>query len=337
MTPRWRATALGLPLAVFLGCTGGAVPERAVVVYTALDNVFSREIFDLFTERTGIRVDAVFDTEATKTTGLVERIRRERERPLCDVFWNNEILRTIQLGSDGLLQEYVSPAGADVPERFKDPSGLWTGFAARARALAFRLDQVPQGTVPQSYDEIVTESWRGQVSIADPRFGTTGTHLAILLAAWGEPRLRNFLTALRDLDAQWVSGNAASRDRVLAREVRLGFTDTDDIEVARRQGEPISAALLEADGVVVIPNTVAIIKGAPNSSGARALVDFLLSVEVEERLAASSSRQIPVRAAVPVPATGLSLSRLNVMATDYARAAELLPRALQVFREVWGR
>ncbi|MGE3165632.1 MAG: extracellular solute-binding protein [Planctomycetota bacterium] len=319
------------------GCTGDREPTRTVVVYTALDNVFSRQVFDRFTERTGIRVDAVFDTEATKTTGLVERIRREHRRPLCDVFWNNEILRTIQLGTEGLLAPYSSPSSADVPDHFKDPTGLWTGFAARARALAFRLDRVPQGSVPKTHDEILAEGWRGAVSLADPRFGTTGSHFAILLAAWGEPRFQTYVAALRDLGVQVVSGNATSRDRVVAGEVLLGFTDTDDIEVARRRGEPISGTLLDGDGVVVIPNTVALVKGGPHPAEARELIDFLLSPEVEEWLASSSSRQIPLRSAVPVPATGLSLRGMKVFPADYVRAAELLPRALEIFREVWGR
>ena len=53
---------------------------------------------------------------------------------------------------------------------------------------------------------------------------------------------------------------------------------------------------------IVIPNTVAIVRGA-DLQPARRLVDWLLSEETEAKLAASGSRQVPVRpAAQPLPA-----------------------------------
>ncbi|MBU0616198.1 MAG: iron transporter, partial [Planctomycetes bacterium] len=60
-----------------------------VVVYTALDRQFSEPILADFTAQTGIKVRPVYDTESTKTVGLVNRIRAEKVRPRCDVFWNN--------------------------------------------------------------------------------------------------------------------------------------------------------------------------------------------------------------------------------------------------------
>ena len=74
---------------------------REVVVYTALDSEFSQPIFDDFTAATGIAVRPKFDTESTKTVGLTEAILAERNRPRCDVFWNNEILNTLRLQRQG--------------------------------------------------------------------------------------------------------------------------------------------------------------------------------------------------------------------------------------------
>ncbi len=37
----------------------------------------------------------MYDTESTKTIGLTNKIRAERSRPRCEVFWNNEILNTL--------------------------------------------------------------------------------------------------------------------------------------------------------------------------------------------------------------------------------------------------
>lgn len=48
-----------------------------VVVYTSVDQPFSEPILDRFEEETGVRVLAVYDVEAAKTTGLVNRLIAE--------------------------------------------------------------------------------------------------------------------------------------------------------------------------------------------------------------------------------------------------------------------
>lgn len=62
-----------------------------VVVYTALDSEFSAPIFEKYTAATGVAVLPKFDAESTKTVGLAEAIIAEKDRPRCNVFWNNKI------------------------------------------------------------------------------------------------------------------------------------------------------------------------------------------------------------------------------------------------------
>ncbi|MHC4758944.1 MAG: hypothetical protein ACYTE8_09825 [Planctomycetota bacterium] len=57
---------------IFTGCKDkNILQQQQVVVYTSLDKVFSQPILDLFEKETGIKVLDVYDSEATKTTGLV--------------------------------------------------------------------------------------------------------------------------------------------------------------------------------------------------------------------------------------------------------------------------
>ncbi len=110
------------------GCRRKSTQE--VVVYTSLDQVFSQPILEAFEKETGIKVLAVYDSEATKTTGLVNRLIAEKDNPRTDVFWNSETGRTIVLKKKSVLAKYISPSAADIPSIFKDPDGCWTGFAA---------------------------------------------------------------------------------------------------------------------------------------------------------------------------------------------------------------
>ena len=77
--------------------------DHALVVYCAHDAIFSERILKRFEQETGIPIAVRFDTEATKSLGLVDLIIREKEAPRCDVFWNNELLGMFDLQEKGVL------------------------------------------------------------------------------------------------------------------------------------------------------------------------------------------------------------------------------------------
>jgi len=116
--------------------------------------------------------------ETSKTTGLVNRLIAEKNRPRADVFWNSEVGRTLVLKDKGVLAPYRSPAAQDIPAQFKDREDYWTGFAARARVLIYNTELLEASEVPQSIFQLTQPQWKGKVALAYPLFGTTATHVA---------------------------------------------------------------------------------------------------------------------------------------------------------------
>src|SRR5580692_9523186 len=85
------------------GCRGRQ--SQIVIVYTSQDEVFAEPILADFEKETGIQVRAVYDSEAVKTVGLVNRLLTERDQPQCDIFWNHEEFRKRQLGREQNFRE----------------------------------------------------------------------------------------------------------------------------------------------------------------------------------------------------------------------------------------
>jgi len=333
-----RAVAcIGLLVAAAAGCTKEQRP--AVVVYTALDPIFSEPILAKFEQRSGIRVLPTYDVEAVKTTGLVNRIIEERRHPRCDVFWNNEIIRTIVLKRKGCLVPYKSPSARDIPPRFKDPAGYWTGFAARARVILCNTDMVPAAEMPTSIYDLAQPRWRGQVAVANPLFGTTATHCAALFASLGPQRAKEFLLSLKRNGAVIVAGNAVARDQVADGELKLCLTDTDDSNSALLKNKPVRMIYPDQDGMgtLLIPNTVALVAGAPHPREAKRLIDFLLSEEVEQALARCKSAQIPLRPSVRPYGKRFSVAAIRRMNVDYEAVADALEESTRVVREQFLR
>ena len=150
---------LGLVL-ICVGCKGKAGSKKQeVVVYTSLDKVFSEPVLKAFEKETGIKVLAVYDSEATKTTGLVNRLIAEKDNPKADIFWNSETGRTIVLKKKGVLAQYVSPSAADIPGTFKDHEGYWAGFAARCRVLVYNKNMLKPEDLPKSIFELTNPAF----------------------------------------------------------------------------------------------------------------------------------------------------------------------------------
>jgi len=273
--------------------------RQPLVVYCAHDMVYAQQIFDAFEKKTGIKVEVRSDSELTKSLGLTELLIAEKEKPRCDVFWNNQWLGTADLNQHELLLPYKGPGYERIPQGFKDPDGYFAGFAGRLRVWIVNTDKI-QAT-PEAIEQLVAEKPQ-RVAIAKPMFGTTLSHYTVLWHAWGEKKLKDWHHDWRKRGVIERGGNATTKNLVAQGACYAGLTDTDDYFVAVDAKKPVAMVPVrvgsdkspQSGRTLLMPNTVAIIKGTQRLEDAKKLVDFLLSQEVELMLAASRSRQIPL-------------------------------------------
>jgi iron(III) transport system substrate-binding protein len=330
-------SALATLLVGLAGCWSGSTDE--VVVYAALDREFSEPVLHQFQSASGIRVLAKYDVESTKTVQLVEAIRGERSRPRCDLFWNNEILHTLRLEREGLLDVYRSSASQNYPASYQSPTGHWYGFAARARVLIVNTDQVASDQMPASILDLIDPQWKDRVGIAKPFFGTTATHAAVLFAAWGEPRARDFFRLVSQ-QAEVLSGNKQVATAVGRGQLAFGLTDTDDALIEMESGRPVRIVFPDQQpdglGTLLIPNTLCRIRGGPHGEAAGRLLDYLLSADVEAQLAAGPSAQIPVQADLSRRSRVMPADPIRWMDVDFSAAADQWETSREVLTELFG-
>lgn len=328
-----------LPLPILLAACGPSGP----VAYVALDEQFSRPLIERFARELDLRISARFDSEAAKTVGLVSAIIEEQKAPRCSVFWNNELAHTVRLAGLGLLEPYASPSAADVPAEWKDPQHRWTAFAARARILVVNTDLLPDPKEwPTSYRDLVDPKWRGRCAVAKPLTGTTLTHFTALRQLLGEAEFGAFLDGLFKNDVRFLSSNGATLRETAAGSVAWAFTDTDDYHVARLRGRPVACVFPDQHaggiGTMLIPNSVALIKGGPHLDQARKLVDRILQRETEALLAAAEGAQIPLRQGVPGPTDPAirGIGAFRAMRWDLQWTGDNLARCSQDFGKRFG-
>lgn len=278
MRRRWRqnsfplAATAALVSACLLLAASGCGAKREVILYTSQDQQFAEPALQQFTRETGIRVRAVFDSEAVKTAALANRLLAETNHPQCDVWWSNEEMRTRQLALRGV---------------FRTTNG-WASFGFRSRRIVVNTNQLAWTDVPASIVEFTNARWRGRLALAYPLFGTTAAQFAALRQRWGAERWQQWCRALAANKPMLVDGNSVVVKLVGRGEAAIGLTDSDDVVAGQRERLPIASAPLTGE-TLLIPNSVAVIRGAPHPAEADALFTFLQSSNVAELLNAAGA------------------------------------------------
>src|SRR5947208_105662 len=126
MSGRLPSSAAACGLALFcLLAAAGCGGKGAVVVYCAQDREFAEDVLTTFEQRSSWPVTKRYDNEANKAVGLYDDLVREARQPRCSVYWNNEVLATLRLAKQGLLEPYDSPAAAAFPPQWRAPDHTW--------------------------------------------------------------------------------------------------------------------------------------------------------------------------------------------------------------------
>jgi iron(III) transport system substrate-binding protein len=161
----------------------------------------------------------------------------------------------------------------------------WAAFGFRSRRLVVNTRLAPQLTVTNVVylRELTNQVWRGKVALAYPLFGTTATHFHALRQYWGTETWERWCRALQANRPLLADGNSVVVNLVGRGEAAIGLTDSDDIAAGKKRGYPI-IALPITEETLLIPNTVAVVRGGPHPAEAEALFRYLQSRPVLEAL-----------------------------------------------------
>ena len=299
----------------------------SLIVYCSADSVYFQPVLEAFTRETGIKVRPVFDTEATKTFGLVQRLINEQgDAAIADVFVSSEVLGMIRLSNAGLLEPYISQPAEEAfskrggyPRMMKAHDRTWTGFARRARVLVYNTKFVTKDDAPLRLAQLADPKWKGRVAMARPQFGTTRSQLAALhmISPSADDPTSGFSRWLDGLFANNVrlyDGNSSVVRAVASGEAYVGLTDNDDVHAGWANGWPIGMLRISSQiedithdrGPSHDPNagsllnfpesalqtfhTVGILKSSKRQTQARRFVDFVLSKQADQILSSGDAK-----------------------------------------------
>jgi iron(III) transport system substrate-binding protein len=303
-----RPRLLPLGVLALLSCLGGcgSADGPVVVVYSSVDREFAEPLAQQFEHETGITVKLVTDTEKAKSSGLLNRLLEEKDRPQCDVFLSEDPLRAAVLKKRGVSTPYQSPAAKGLLADHSDPDHHWTGMSARVRVLLVNLKHplFKHEPVPGSVWDLADPRYKGKACIGDPLFGTTTLHCLAIFQHLGEDRAKAFFESLIKNEVHVLQSDGDVEDRIEKGDFAFGLTDNDDAMEAVREsrGKKMTMVFPDEKGLgILAADAPVLIKDGPHPENGKKFIDFMLRPETELTLARRAS-QIPLRPDLSPPA-----------------------------------
>lgn len=334
---RRASLILAAAAAVLCACSPPA-GEKTTSAPTGIVNVYSgrhydadKEVFRVFTEKTGIDVRTVEADGAQ----LLERLKAEGAYTNADVIMTVDAGNLTRLVEAGLLASVTSPTLEQVPTRFRDTEGRWYAFAKRARVIVYAKGVVDPASIA-SMDDLAKPALKGVVCV---RTSTNLYNLSLMAArilregapkaeAWARGVVANFARQPQGSDSDQLRAIAAGDCRVaIVNHYYLVRLQASEDPADRAVAEKLGVVFPDQAGAGTHVNIsgAGVSAHAQNKEAAIKLLEFMVSPEAQEIIARLND-EYPVAEGVTLPAQLTALGTFKEEAVPFdqlgARQAE---------------
>lgn len=262
--------------------------NKTLTVYSPHPLDFINPIVKEFTDQTGIKVEIV----AAGAGELLKRVEAESNNPVCDVQWGGS--RVMMLGYTKYFEPFTSKSDANIIPTYKVKDNVINPNSALPTVLMYNKKLVSDADAPKSWADLLDSKWKGKIACADPsKSGSSLEALSTMLLAKGRDNGEGWeyvKKLVANLDGKLLAGSSNVYKGVADGEYAVGITFEEIVAKYIRNGAPVGI-VYPAEGTVIDTDCIAIIKGAKNMENAKIFVDFVLSKNVQTKIAQDLDRR----------------------------------------------
>ena len=284
-------------------------PEKELVVYASIP----AEIVDLvakqFGETFGIKVSSV----KAGTGDLLNRLRAERNRPACDVMWAG--FAGGGKSAPDLFDQYRSKEIANLYPQMVDAAGFNTPYGATSMVIMHNTKLLAREQAPKTWADLAKPEWKGKIVHADPSKSSAAyTALTIWLQLYGRDDTGWKLVEDMTRNMNIVLRSSLVFQQVGQGEYPLGVTYEEGAFKYVLAGS--AGIIYPADGTIVHPEGMFMVKNARNPVNARRFADYLLSKDVQIQLTQKFPGRRPTVRGIPTHPALLPPDQFKVIPYD---------------------
>ena len=265
--------------------------KDTLVVYSGREKELVEPLYERFEEESGIDLKIRYADSAA----MAAQLQEEGDRSPADVFYSQD---AGAIGAvEPLLAELSPELVANVPAKYRDKAGRWTGVTGRVRTLVYNTDALEEADLPTSVFGVLEPEWKGKVGVAP----TNASFIAFVTAMrleLGDDRAREFLEGLVANDAQIYEKNGPIVDAVGKGEVEVGLVNHYYLweRLEKDADLPIANHFFAPKDIGNLVNTsaIGILASAEHRAEAEQLVEFMLAEGQEFIVNDAPEREYPL-------------------------------------------
>lgn len=157
---------------------------KELVVYSSRQDHLIKPVFEMYTEKTGVKINFITDREAP----LMARLRAEGANTPADMFMTVDAGNLWQAEEQGLFQPVQSEViEGNIPQHLRSSNNMWTGLSLRARTIAYSTERVKPEEL-STYEALADEQWKGRVCLRTSKKVYNQSLVATMLESIGEEK-----------------------------------------------------------------------------------------------------------------------------------------------------
>lgn len=300
------------------------VPD--LVIFTSQDETVYVPIIKEYQERSGLNIQVKKGTSQE----LQHQIEENTLADYCDVVFGIDASSLVY--NQDHWEAYTSQSAAGLTAGFTSAASQWTPFSVTSLVIIYNTRVVTYRELPANWNSLLEPRWRGRIAFMDPEI--SDTYLSALTAAMhASDHPSEYLAEFAaNLDYQTFNSLAAVTQTVTDGRCSVGVTREETAEQLLRDGADVDYIFPAGESCICLDGS-AVILGCRNKEAARDFIDFTVSRDVQQMLAAGLNRR-PVRLDVTPPLGLMPISQLPEGALDIEQARNKTA-ALNEWREIF--
>lgn len=268
---------------------------QTVTIYSSRNEQLIKPLLDEFTKQTGINVDLVTDSSGP----LIARLKAEGKNTPADMLLTVDAGNLWQAAQDGLLQPVHSTVlDSNVPAKYRDPDGLWTGLSLRARTIFYDPSKVKPEQL-STYADLADPKWKGKLCLRTSKKVYNQSLVASMIEHLGAEKTEQIVRGwVANLATDVFSDDTNLLEAIAAGQCEVGIANSYYYGriVDEKPDFPVKIfwANQGTTGTHVNISGAGVTLGAKNPEGAIKLMEWLSSDQAQG-LYASADKEFPVK------------------------------------------
>ncbi|MBI0425588.1 extracellular solute-binding protein [Psychrobacter sp. NG27] len=303
---------------------------QTITIYSSRNEQLIKPLLDRYTEQTGVKIELVTD----QTGPLMARLKAEGQNTPADMLLTVDAGNLWQAAEQGLLQPVSSTIlEANVPAKYRDPKGQWTGLSLRARTIFYDPSKVSADQL-STYADLADPKWKGKLCLRTSKKVYNQSLVASMMEHLGEEKTGEIVRGWVDnLATDVFSDDVAMLEAIAAGQCEVGIANSYYYGRLLDEKPDFPVSIFWANqgttGTHVNISGAGVVAGSDNPDGTLKLIEWLSSDEAQG-LYASSDKEFPVKEGIDESEMLRSWGPFNKDDISVQKFGELQTQAIQL-------